>query len=240
MIHTFKLWLKTGDTPLARFLYNSAWRLIHLEVPAFKPIFKPLLLLHVTIRNLAASIARIFYWTPLFKASIDSDAKHLYLYEGLPVRSGPLKVTIGERCRINGQTTFSGRAVARADQQQPHLKVGSNVDIGWHTTIAVGTLVSIGDNVRIAGRAFLAGYPGHPINLADRAAGKPDLDSQTGDIILEDDVWLATGVSVMPGVTIGKGTIVAAESVVTADLPPGVLAGGIPAKVIKTLDLNAS
>jgi acetyltransferase-like isoleucine patch superfamily enzyme len=150
--------------------------------------------------------------------------------------SGPLQIKIGERCRISGQSTLSGRTVPRTDDQQPRLIIGNNVDIGWQTTIAVGTLVEIGDNVRIAGRAFFAGYPGHPTNAADRAEGKPDLDSQTGDIILEDDVWLATGVSVMAGVRIGKGTIIAAESVVTHDLPAGVLAGGIPAKVIKKLD----
>ncbi|MDX2321093.1 MAG: acyltransferase, partial [Moritella sp.] len=46
---------------------------------------------------------------------------------------------------------------------------------------------------------------------------------------------LATGVSVMAGVTIGEGTIVAAGSIVTHDLPAGVLAAGIPAKVIKSL-----
>ncbi len=57
-----------------------------------------------------------------------------------------------------------------------------------------------------------------------------------GDIILEDDVWLATGVSVMAGVRIGRGTIVAAGSVVTHDLPAGVLAGGIPAQVIHSLE----
>ena len=45
-------------------------------------------------------------------------------------------------------------------------------------------------------------YPGHPVNAKLRAQGKPEHESQVGDITLEDDVWLATGVKVMPGVTI--------------------------------------
>ena len=65
--------------------------------------------------------------------------------------------------------------------------------------------------------------------------GLPDEDSQIGDIVLEDDVWLATGVTVSAGVTIGRGTVVAAGSVVTKDLPPGVLAAGVPAKVIREI-----
>ena len=139
-------------------------------------------------------------------------------------------IDIGNHCRISGQTTFSGRT---ASQTAPELIIGNNVDVGWMTTIAVGSKVILGNNVRIAGRAFLAGYPGHPIDAEDRAQGLPDTDDQVGDIVLEDNVWLATGVSVMAGVTIGRGSIIAAGSVVTKDIPAGVLAAGIPAKVIK-------
>lgn len=99
----------------------------------------------------------------------------------------------------------------------------------------MGSKIVLGDNVRIAGRAFLAGYPGHPINARDRALGKPDRDEQVGAIVLEQDVWLGTGVMVMAGVTIGAGTIVAAGSIVTRDLPAGVLAAGVPATVLRPL-----
>ena len=118
---------------------------------------------------------------------------------------------------------------------QPRLEIGDNVDVGWQTTIAAGRTVRLGHNVRIAGRAFLAGYPGHPLDPEDRANGLPDTDEQIGDIVLEDDVWLATGVTVCAGVTIGQGSVIAAGSVVTKDIPPGVLAGGVPARVIKEI-----
>ena len=68
-----------------------------------------------------------------------------------------------------------------------------------------------------------------------RAAGLADLDHQARDIILEKDVWLGTGATVMAGVHIGEGTIIAAGSVVTKSLPPFVLAGGNPARIIKSL-----
>jgi acetyltransferase-like isoleucine patch superfamily enzyme len=237
MFQNTKHWLKTADTPLSRLLYQMAWQLMHFELPPIKPLGKAALVVHLFICRTIQTVLRICYWTPLFKANVEGDAKHLYLYGGLPFISGPLNIEVGERCRISGQTTFSGRTVPRVDGQQPLLSIGNNVDISWQTTIAVGTVVSIGDNVRIAGRGFLAGYPGHPINPQARAQGKPDDESQAGDIVLEDDVWLATGVSVMAGVRIGKGCIVAAGSVVTHDLPAGVLAAGIPAKVIKKLEV---
>ncbi|GAL11034.1 acetyltransferase SypM [Vibrio astriarenae] len=108
--------------------------------------------------------------------------------------------------------------------------------IGWQTTIAVGTKVIIEDNVRIAGRANLFGYSGHPLDASRRAAGEPDDIDQIGDIILKKDCWLATNVIVKSGVTIGEGAIIAAGSVVTRDIPPYVIAGGSPAKVIKAIE----
>ena len=54
-----------------------------------------------------------------------------------------------------------------------------------------------------------------------------------GPIVLEDDVWLGFGCTIMSGVTIGRGAVVAAGAVVTKDVPPYAIVGGVPAKVIK-------
>lgn len=54
-----------------------------------------------------------------------------------------------------------------------------------------------------------------------------------GDIVVEDDVWIGYGAMVMSGVRIGQGAIVAAGAVVTKDVPPYAIAGGVPAKIIK-------
>jgi acetyltransferase-like isoleucine patch superfamily enzyme len=230
-ISQLKRWLKTSNHPLAKRLFGLAKALLRAEIPVIRPLHGLCYTLHRTFSGLISETLRIFYWTPLFKSRIVG-GKHLYLYGGMPYLSGPLHIQIGQGSRVSGQTTFSGRTVST---QVPELIVGDNVDIGWQTTIAVGRKVVIGNNTRIAGQGFIAGYPGHPIDPIARAAGAPDLDEQVGDVILEDDVWLATRVCVMAGVTIGRGTIVAAGSVVTKSLPPNVLAGGCPARVIKQL-----
>jgi acetyltransferase-like isoleucine patch superfamily enzyme len=56
------------------------------------------------------------------------------------------------------------------------------------------------------------------------------------DVVIGSDVWLGVRVVVLPGVTIGDGCVVAAGSVVTHDLPPGVVAAGVPARIIKARD----
>lgn len=231
-INKFKIWLKTSKHPHADKIFKFLRSVRSFEVKAITGTDKFLYNLHITISHTWEEFTRIFYWTPLFKSRLESPARKLFLYGGMPYVSGPLKLYIGSNTRISGHTSLAGRTTSNP---APILKVGDNVDIGWQTTIVVGTKVIIGDNVRIAGRSFLAGYPGHPLDAERRALGAPCDDHQSKDIILEDDVWLATGANVMAGVTIGKGTIVAAGSMVTRDLPPRVLAAGVPAKVIKKI-----
>lgn len=230
-----KQWLKSSQHPFPRFVFKQIKSILHFELPAPKLLLSLSYRCYKVVEFIFTSCTRIFIWTPLFKGRVEKVGKQLNLYGGLPYISGPLRFRIGERCRISGHTTFSARCSA---PQPPVLVVGNNVDIGWMTTIAVGQRVQIGNNVRIAGRSFIAGYPGHPLDPKARALGLPETDDQVADIIIEDDVWLATGVSVMAGVKIGQGSIVAAGSVVTHDLPEMVLAAGIPAKVIRSLDAN--
>jgi len=55
---------------------------------------------------------------------------------------------------------------------------------------------------------------------------------KSGNVVIEDYVWIASRVTILPGVTIGRGSVIACGSVVTKDIPPMSIAGGIPAKVI--------
>jgi acetyltransferase-like isoleucine patch superfamily enzyme len=55
-------------------------------------------------------------------------------------------------------------------------------------------------------------------------------------IVIEDDVWLGAGAIITDGVRVGKGAVVAAGAVVTRDVPPHSVVGGVPAKLIKTID----
>lgn len=236
-IQRTKLWLKQGESPVARQLFRvlKAFRLFQL--PKVPLLFSGLYRLHTSLSALLQACVRVCWWTPLFRSKTQGPSRALYLYGGMPLLSEGLQVSLGNHCRISGASTFSGRCTAG---QTPQLIIANNVDVGWQTTIAVGRVVSLGNNVRIAGRCFIAGYPGHPLNAKKRAQGLAEEASQVGDVILEDDVWLATGVSVMAGVSIGRGTVVAAGSVVTKSLPANVLAAGVPAKVIKSLEEYSS
>jgi maltose O-acetyltransferase len=93
--------------------------------------------------------------------------------------------------------------------------------------ITVGSDVQIGPNVQLL-------TPAHELDTERRRAGW----EKGLPITIGDNVWLGGGVIVCPGVTIGENSVVGAGAVVTKDLPPGVLAVGNPARVIRELDAD--
>lgn len=226
-----KKWLKNSQHSFPMALYRLISFIRCFELPLPQWCYSTLYSLHQIFTTLWHYIIHFFYYLPAFKGRLHCYGKYTKLDNGLPFFSGPLIMTIGDNCRISGKTTFSGRT----DSINPTLNIGNNVDIGWQTTIAVGNKIIIGDNVRIASQGFLCGYPGHPVDPHLRAQGLADLPQQIGNIILENDVWICTRVSIMGNVTIGTGSIIATGSVVTKSFPPYTLIAGNPAKAIKKI-----
>lgn len=224
-----RTWVKAQDNGLSRASYHLYFWIKGVEIPAPSSLFRCVDLIFLAVKNMLETTLRVFLYTPVFKSRCVAVGKKMYLYGGIPYTSGPLAMHFGHDCRVSGKTTITGRT-ANAEKKQ--FITGNNIDIGWQTTIAVGSRVELHDNVRIAGQCFLAGYPGHPLDPIGRAKGLPEEDSQVGDIILEEDVWIATGVTILAGVRIGRGSVIGAGSVVTRDIPAGVIAAGVPAKEV--------
>lgn len=113
---------------------------------------------------------------------------------------------------------------------------GVNISIGrafyanFDCVILDAAPVTIGDHVLFGPRVGLY-TADHALDPDERAAGV----CVAAPIAIGDRVWLGGGVQVMKGVTIGAGTVVAAGAVVTHDLPAGVVAGGVPARVLRTI-----
>jgi len=108
--------------------------------------------------------------------------------------------------------------------------IGARSFVNWGVTFLDVAAVTIGDDVQVGPNVqFLTAT--HPLEPGPRRekweAAQP--------IVIGDNVWLGGGVIVCPGVTIGADTVVGAGSVVTRDLPAGVLAVGSPARVVRDL-----
>ena len=230
-------WIKNRDTPAADRIYRLVKGARGWSMPSIRPIHAPLYLLHRSVLTAFNGAKRTLWVTPLFLSQLEAPAPRINLYGTLPLIQGNVRIRCGADCRIGGRINLTGRSASR---ETPEIVIGDNCDIGYMNILNAGGRIVIGNNVRLAAFVHLVGYPGHPLDTAARAHGDADTDDQVGDIILEDDVWLATRVTVNRGVRIGRGTIVATGSVVTTDLPPFVLAAGVPARIIKKLDQPAA
>jgi acetyltransferase-like isoleucine patch superfamily enzyme len=233
MYIALKKWVKSDNSQMGKFARKIIFTFRNIEFPVVPVFHTCLYSVHRIVQNFLHSAMQFFYYTPMFKSQVKGSKKRLSLFCGMPQIFGPLNITLGDDVRMSGITTFCGRAVSK---QTPELRIGNNVDIGWQNAISVGSKVIIEDDVRFAGKIFLAGFPGHPVDCDLRAQGLPDSDDQVGDIIVKRGAWVGTGATIIAGVTIGEGAIIAANSVVTKDIPAFSLAGGNPAKVIKALD----
>lgn len=111
------------------------------------------------------------------------------------------------------------------------LEIGDRVFVNYGASISAHTLVQIGNDCKIGQHAIILDCDYHDLEhpLHDGGHGP------SRSVILEDGVWLSARVTVLKGVSIGRSSVIAAGSVVTRDIPAGVLAGGVPARVLRPI-----
>ncbi|OON95435.1 MAG: maltose acetyltransferase [Epulopiscium sp. Nele67-Bin005] len=111
-----------------------------------------------------------------------------------------------------------------------NIEIGDNFYTNHNCTILDGAKVTIGNNVFIAPNCCIS-TANHPLDFEQRNAGI----EYAVPITICDNVWLGAGVIVLGGVTIGKNSVIGAGSVVTKDIPEGVIAVGNPCKVLRKI-----
>lgn len=118
-------------------------------------------------------------------------------------------------------------------------KIGSEIIIGARTRIHGSCIhayksIKIGENCLIAANCHIIDGNGHDLSFPD-VDNRINTQGECRAVIIEDNVWLGANCIVLPGVTIGNGSVISANSVVTKNIPAMVVAGGNPAKEIKRL-----
>ncbi len=157
---------------------------------------------------------------------------------------------IGKRMpESQGVITFGAQKFRQFLCQFIFMDMGKNVNIEKNVFFGSGRYVSIGDYSGIGINARVQG----PLTIGKHVMMGPDViiytrghhtertdipmmeqgDTMAQPVIIEDDVWIGARAIILPGVTIGKGSIVGAAAVVTKDVEPYSVVGGIPAKLIK-------
>ena len=127
------------------------------------------------------------------------------------------------------------------------VTIGNDVYVGDDTIISSFSNVSIGNNIAISYGVGIFDNVSHPLNdkrrhehfcsimgLIKEKISKDEINYK--NIIIEDGVWIGFNAVILKGVTVGKGAVVGACSVVTTDVPPYTVVAGNPAKVVKNIE----
>jgi acetyltransferase-like isoleucine patch superfamily enzyme len=166
---------------------------------------------------------------------------------GLKIRSFPIcrkhplaTIRIGSNVGINNKITENpsgivNRTVLVADGTGALLEIGNNVGISGAILYCCERIV-IEDYVNIGAGARIYDTDFHSTNWLER---RRNLRSkETKPVRICHDAWIGANAIILKGVTVGERSIVAAGAIVTSDVPPDCMVGGVPAKVIRHLSLD--
>ena len=154
--------------------------------------------------RLIGKIVYRFFIMPLKKSMLENCGRHVLI--GIGTTMTYANVSIGDNSSVGSNSLFLS--------SNAKIKVGRNVMFGPAVTIVTGD-----HRLDVIG-AYM-------INVTEKL---PENDI---DVIIEEDVWVGCNVTILKGVTIGRGSVIAAGSLVTKDVEPYNIYGGVPAKKLK-------
>jgi acetyltransferase-like isoleucine patch superfamily enzyme len=134
------------------------------------------------------------------------------------------RVTIRRGCRLE--------VVLHEQPWEPQLTIGSDVNIEQNVHIVCHDQLTIEDNVSIAAMCAIVdtSHPPEAARLGQKIGSA--ISNKRSTVVIGENSFLGVGVTVLPDVTIGRNCVIGAGAVVTASVPPGSIAAGVPARVI--------
>ncbi len=144
----------------------------------------------------------------------------------------PRAIEIGKMVRI-----FKGgrlEAVGNWDGKNPKITIGDGTSIQAHFHCGAVESVTIGKDVLIGGRVFITDHDHEYNNRREPWSRWRELICKP--VLIEDGAWLCEGCVILKGVTVGRRAVVGANAVVTKDVPPFAIVGGVPASIIGSVE----
>ena len=149
--------------------------------------------------------------------------------------TGSGAIHIGGRVEIRKGARLE--AVGPWDGRKPKLVIGEGTIIHLYFHCGAAESVTIGRDVLIAGRVYITDHdhvfddPEWPPRYSKRLESAP--------VVIEDGAWLGEGCVILKGVRVGRRAVVGANAVVTKEVPPFTVVGGVPARIIRRIDVSS-
>lgn len=169
-------------------------------------------------------------------AVIGSNVKFLHTGKCTNLSGDQKRIKIGDNSMVKGSLYVSSNGSIEIGD---HFYMGSNSFIGSEQSIRIGRCVIISNDVHIYDNNNHPTAPRERENMCLSGFMNDNWawhHSASAPVVIEDNVWIGQYCSILKGVTIGKGSIVATRAVVTKNVPPYTIVAGNPAKVVKQLE----
>lgn len=226
---SLRRFLATSDNPLvqaARAVYAAPDK-ASLPIPGWA--MKPALWSYLAGRGTLHFARRVLVAEPLFRAYVKSHGKGLKTGIFVHWIQGKGDIVLGDYVSFDGK---SGIKFAARFTDRPTLTVGDYTGISGGCIITIGKAVTIGRHCRLASDVIITDSNGHPAEPVARKEGAPPTDDSIRPVTIHDNVWIGRRAIILPGVTIGEGSIVSSGAVVMSDVAPYTVVAGNPARKI--------
>ena len=222
--------VKRRETPAAQMAYRAYRTLIEFDIPdneAMKLLYGSLYVGHHIFVDAREWMLSKFMYAPMLRARCEHAGTGLNVTAPPYVR-GHARITIGSNCTFSTFSLHTGRFVDR-----PEISFGDGCFVAGQVQFTLNKKITIGNHVLIAGRADIQDSDGHPSDPSRRMRGEDMDETDISPVTIQDYAWIGRDAHVLKGVTIGRGAVVAAGSVVVTDVPEGAIAMGVPARILK-------
>jgi acetyltransferase-like isoleucine patch superfamily enzyme len=209
------------------------WRWLNeVRVPVFRPLAGALYAERQARAIWAPLLAKMLYREPLMRYRCESIGRRLQLEGVIPEIGGNGRIVIGNNVRIGPQCSWD---IGHKASLVAELVIGNDVGIGYQNIISAVKRVEIGDRTILAGGVSIYDNPSHPMSPRQRFLHAPIELDDAEPVRIGRNCWIGSRAFVLKGVTIGDNSIVAAAAIVTKPVPPNVLVGGAPARILREL-----
>ena len=143
-------------------------------------------------------------------------------------------ISVGDYCRLGRHLLLR---CFKISDIEPAIEIGTQVNIGDYSTLSCCNRIVLGNGVRLGRMVMITDNAhGHTDSIEELSISPIDRPLVSkGPVIIERNVWIGEKATILPGVSIGEGSIVAANAVVTKSVPAYCIVAGCPARIVKQI-----